>query len=897
MPMKKIRFYFVILFCTFMIFILNMQGIYAFDYYQEVLEFDDDGNLIMTTHDGKAKYSTTYGTIGWTIKRYDLPIDDPDNTCVTIMLEDRGSVEDPDDSDYLYSYFYCDRNTIFNRIGEVSLEWQKHLYENGDTVYLDGVMTVYENGISQGALTNDGRSHNGEVYYTYEEILGARGWGAISRKSLRTHFNKRVFFPPVEGMIPEDTPEDEESTEKEVVYYNYDESGLKVSLNASLESYDYKVTQGIPTGEELYARGEMTAYGYRCVYKKTEGKKEYSIEVSTSYDLVWTNELGQEESEAYEESYYYIVERSYSYWEVEELKLYYPSKLTINNNVLDGGCVTLDSGYRPTVKIKGNMEINSHIKEPEYLERISLDGGTINGGNEKPSVEENDFSEYAEDSVGEIMVKNDFFSIDGEVLLDDSERISVGTGPNHSSNQEPISVYKDGLYLSHSKENGSYSSSATAYYEGYFFNMSASNIAKTVPNINPVIVHTPTVCIGSVSDGKGFNQLVVPDMEKPSLILGEPFTVEVSLYGLHRSIKGYGRRDYFNHTKEIQVKFPFEVIYNNKRVDPETWISMGRGQTFILPVEVKEDFYNISYRTLANNIDAPSNGREREEEYANLDRDNYVARDSVSVEVVGRLYDFKVTDIIDYPRWSGIFKTPLAVAENIKGYSVGNRNKNGVLQNISPIFTLPIIPGSNSVNQESGAVKTGYHFKYQVTTIGNFYDEGDRIFIEPSFYYVDYKGGNRQEVDLYYCETDNEIYSHLLSLGHEIQIYPSSREQSSESYAIQTWSGEYYIPQKVHAIKKGTKLPNHGIDKTTWLREGYLIVNFNIWALNEGEKRLNYRNKENEVLGFCNMWKTEGFSYFKVDNEGNTFYLQDGDVLFYDTDKSILGDYKIMGTH
>lgn len=895
--MKKVRFYFVILFCTFMVLTINVQGIYAFDYYQEVLKFDEEGNLIMTTHDGKAKYSTTYGTLGWTIKRYNLPIDDPGNVCVTIMLEDGGSVDDPNDSDYLYSYFYCDSDTIFNRIGEVSLEWQKHLYENGDTVYLDGVMTVYENGLPQGRLTDNGRSHSGEVYYTYEGILGARGWGSISRESLRTHFNKRVSFPPVEGMIPEDIPEDEENTEKQIVYYNYDESGLKVSLKASLGSHDYRVTQGIPTGEELYATGEMTTYGYKCIYKKTEGIKEYSVEVSATYDLVWTNELGQEESESYEDSNYYIVERPYTYWEVEDLKLYYPTQLTINNNTLDGGSVILKTGYTTDVIIRGNVDKESHMIEPDYPEVISIDGGTIDGGNERPSVSEGDYSSYAEDAVGEIIVKNDYFSIDGEILLDDSESISTSDSPNSSAKREYITVFEDGLGISHGKENSLYPSSGTVRYEGYFFNSSGSSVTKSVSDINSVIVHTPTLCIGSVSDGKRFNQLIDPDMEKPSLILGEPFTVKVSLYGSHREIKGYGTRDYLNHTKDIQVKFPFEVVYDNKRINPGKWISMGREKTFTLPVEVKEGLYDISYRTLADNIDAPSNGREKVEEYANLNRENYVATDSISVEVMGRLYDFNVTSIIDYPRWEGVFQTPLGLAEKIKGYKVGSRDKNGILQNISPIFTLPILPGSNPINPDSGAVKTGYHFKYQVNTIGNFYDEGDRIFIEPSFYYVNRKSENRQEVDLYYCETNEEVYTHLLSLGHEIHLYPSDRKLSNESYAIQTWFGDYYVPQKIHAIKKDTKLPDHGIDTDTWLKEGYLIVNFNIWAVNEGEKRLNYINIENEPLGFCNMWKTEGFSYTKKDIEGNLFYLQDGDVIFYDTDRSLLGDYKIMGTH
>lgn len=160
---------------------------------QEELYFDEAGNLCMTTHDRIATNSTRYKTIGWTIKRYDAPAGDG-NESVIVVLEDTG-IPRPDESDpaYQYSSFMCDKQMIFERIGAVSGEWQQELYLNGGMVYLDAVMTVTENGILQGQLLSGGDSYTGEVYLTYEEIAHARPW--TDAEALRTHFNKRVYFP------------------------------------------------------------------------------------------------------------------------------------------------------------------------------------------------------------------------------------------------------------------------------------------------------------------------------------------------------------------------------------------------------------------------------------------------------------------------------------------------------------------------------------------------------------------------------------------------------------------------------------------------------------------------------------------------------------------------------
>lgn len=166
---------------------------------EELLYFDEMGNLCMTTHDRIATNNIRYKTIGWTIKRYNAPIGDGNNS-VVVMLEDTQEPQvDPMDENYQYCYFMCDKQTIFDRIGSASAEWQQELYQNGGTVYLDAVMVVMENGVPGGCLLSGGDTFEGEVYWTYEGISNARSWA--DPVVLQTHFNKQVSFPANPGML------------------------------------------------------------------------------------------------------------------------------------------------------------------------------------------------------------------------------------------------------------------------------------------------------------------------------------------------------------------------------------------------------------------------------------------------------------------------------------------------------------------------------------------------------------------------------------------------------------------------------------------------------------------------------------------------------------------------
>lgn len=243
------------------------------DVQAEEICFDEAGNLCMTTHDRIATNNIRYKTVGWTIKRYNAPIGEG-NTSVVVELQVRESQTDPANSEYQYCYSVCDRQTIFDRIGSASTEWQQDLYQNGGIVYLDAVMVVTENGVPGGGLVNGGDSFMGEVYWTYEGISQARPWA--DPEALRTHFDKRVSFPANPGMLYA-------GCSYNVRLYEYFDSGGEFW---SLDRYGCNRTGVLGDGDELHVVPDnLSAYYFK--YGSSHVQKWY---VNGTVEDYWTTD-------------------------------------------------------------------------------------------------------------------------------------------------------------------------------------------------------------------------------------------------------------------------------------------------------------------------------------------------------------------------------------------------------------------------------------------------------------------------------------------------------------------------------------------------------------------------------------------------------------------------------
>jgi len=140
--------------------------------------------------------------------------------------------------------------------------------------------------------------------------------------------------------------------------------------------------------------------------------------------------------------------------------------------------------------------------------------------------------------------------------------------------------------------------------------------------------------------------------------------------------------------------------------------------------------------------------------------------------------------------------------------------------------------------------------------------------------------------------------SSLPSFG-DVRAATGETKLSLSKY-IQRWYGTYKLPVDVYAVESGYDvygyMQKYGIDfsEKFWLKDGYIIVNFNIVTVDkEGKEHLSYINASNYLNnGHCSMWVTEGPSVEKTDSKGVTFNFKAGDFIIYYTDKKYTDDYQ-----
>ncbi|WFB59585.1 DUF5704 domain-containing protein [Paenibacillus sp. BR1-192] len=753
----------------------------------------------------------------------------------------------------------------------------------------------------------------------------------------------------------------------------------------------FDVTKGIPTSESLYVNASARSYLYRNQFTEMKGTKQYPITVSRTYSLSWTERVpGPPDSEGHSTTVSvprsatqtvtqsYTVERKFSYWLIDRLEVYGLQQAEVSNYALPGGKVTLQpSGYTPpTVSASHEASPSAHVTDPVYR-NVILPGKSLNGGSSRPSVPSENWKAEAEQAIGKIKVRSDSLVFNGQTIMDnravEETAPTPGTIPAAPMIGQNV-LYGSGFIIDSNKSNkSSQPSSGTLAYSLIKGIGGGSKQTFPISGINTVTVHTPVVNFASVSDDQAHNQKTVPTAGRSALILNRPFTVTIPTSGQHRDITGYGNRDYAKYIRDKQVRFPFDVYKadGTTMVPKETWTSIPVGQlqtTFFLPVWVDEGNYEVLFRSFAEN--SPSSYTSQSN--ANLDVSHHVATQVVPVEVIGRLFDFRITDIADY-QWETVFRAAKGSATPTgNSYWVGPNGIDGAARGNAAPFVLPIRPGSHPESgKKNVAIKTGYHFKFEVKTLGNMFGSGDSILITPTFYFVDKQSQNRQPIDLYYHSgnqrfirigsaedteqrlvtldtrlrnvpkqeltntasslwmlngaTGNQaayVQQFLKDAGQKkivvggydgmllppqlrtfigsLQV-PSGVDAARANAAAQLWRGEYSLPAAPYAVPAGFNVAEYGRthklddESPIFLRDGYLIVNFNIETIrnrNTSQPHLQYKDAP-----LNNQWQLEGFSRSFVDPYGARFSLLDGDVAFYHADLSSYDDFGTGGTH
>lgn len=794
------------------------------------------------------------------------------------------------------------------------------------------------------------------------------------------------------------------------------------SGSISSDSGEFDVVQGIPSSEYLRADAQSEEYLYEQDFVQKKGKTVFNnVNASKEFTLTWTTSKTDSKGNVtytdHEETVTKKVavsgiERPFSYWEIIKYNIWKLTHSEFTNYALPGEFLRIDAMTNVSADGMHSDNVEDHVFPPECPD-IELPPETIDGGSSKPSVP--DFTDEAkaaaEDEIGENEVENDRAEFKGSVIMDDTRTTTDGPTPSDVPPPGMIQMTARGLLIDPIKTNYFESPSTGKVFYEPVFSIDGSASAKDFPfDVNPVTVHTPVVIYSRASDDKEHDQRIKPplrstppnpDQDRHAFILDRPFTVSLPTGGQHRNIPGYGNRDYSKYIKMKQVMFPFDVYTATKQAfyPANTWISVPVDMEtveFFLPVWVPEKQYTIQFRAFA--INALTGGDfGGSEHHANITIPNpafnvppagslsaaHVAIDSIQVDVVGRLYDFHVTDISDY-NWKSVFRQGDGVTPKNNSYWVGLNGIDGAKRGNSNPFVLPVRHGSHPNGFQNVAVKTGYKFKFDMKTKGDMESINDAIRIKPTFYHVTSDGKKRQAVDIYYHDDNNYFVKigsdkdktyRTVSLNETMRNVPKNeitnnalhyynfadrfnlKETTSQYYETafaryyvkhmskepvqtgpygwqiqnwklrtyrgplanqvpsntmvppkeivtkeQTWYGEYSLPAKLYVVPKNANVQEAGRvgmlneNHPLFLKDGFIIVNFDIETINEGDLNNPYLSyyKAHYMSQWTNM---EGFKNSFVDGYGNTFNLQEGDVIFYHADQSSLDDFKPSVTH
>ena len=535
------------------------------------------------------------------------------------------------------------------------------------------------------------------------------------------------------------------------------------SMSASVSSDKYNVSEAIPTSENI--TGNVSAldmsWSYAIDMKNVTKSYPFVAHLAWDWGVVSTGyydsnnkwvpkiEYGyrQHDSEditgVYTTHYFYVVHA-----EMSRLSSAYVSNETTGTLATVG-----------PASITGNLSRNGNVITIESLLPDSVSGSSY--ANSRSAALANakanataaiKAATYAQNDT--MVMKNGGLS--GVTPL--GEEFGDNPYGNYSSlsNPTPENLGNSGTKMIPSdKTNGWYSSSAGASYSAVpSFDGKPDSAGASPSN---VFVHTPVVNRATITVDAFINQKVTHESGITYLQLDRGFTVNIPDDGIHIGAQGYGSRTYnsnqavtgypSNWGKIKDVKVPFDAYLqpSNTLIKAGTWLSdyglatTQTSYTFLVPVWAEEDKGEIEIRVVAENIPVYTDGSSCPtgllQDGANLDYTKYIAEKKILVEVIGKIYDLRISSTND-PGWP-----------EIKG-------KDG------PYVAAQEFPfgqaGQNSHKQYRFAPKLGYIVEFDFKTKGVKTDNVD-VSVQPEgFYFVSKDGGEAQEVDLFFKTVTNQ---------------------------------------------------------------------------------------------------------------------------------------------
>lgn len=314
----------------------------------------------------------------------------------------------------------------------------------------------------------------------------------------------------------------------------------------------------------------------------------------------------------------------------------------------------------------------------------------------------------------------------------------------------------------------------------------------------------------------------------------------------------------------------------------------------------------------------------------------YFAITTLTSRNIGRIYDFKVTDCsdIDYKTVFRNNKTGVNDLTGIQYFS-GVRKLNIYTNEVNSLdqrenidikgtgakTILPLGPYKSTISSYINAPKLGYRISFDLKTSG-YYDYTNNsaesakrtINIKPSYYYISKKVAEKSEdtiikdIDLYYKNSSGK-YVNLKGSNYTIYFKPNdgyrmeynkadtpnlsamstqlepiniSNDQGfnlnykmmgiSDNNFIQSWYGEFKLPNSTIAVKQGNSINSP-------LSDGYIGVKFDITCTDELNGKTttisyNTKDKNADLSDNTTQWDYEG--YLGFDDFGHK--LKDGNI-------------------
>ena len=848
--MKRIIFiFFTILFIS-----LAVSG----TAFAEELYFNESGDLIFSTYDKKATSQVKYKTVGWVIKRYNDSIYAEGQNFVNIPKSGYiYEMADPGNPEYLYTTFIMDGTVIMNCIAQVSKEWEKQLRSYGGYVYIDSIMTICEWGMDTGGIYSSGEMY-GEIYNSYEGIRNARAWA--DGDTLRAYYDLMVKYPytvtplsirfvtlRVDNHVAESRPA----------------SSFKIgSFEADNEKYD--VSQGIPSGENLYLYGTADKFKYRIDYQEISGAVYVPVMITTTYKLKWYDTVGNYHEENQWVDRWYYVKKDFDYTQVINVKKYDLSAAVFSSECSENVTVD-DTGTSAGTLKKQYGDSCNHVQVNSAQEYYAGVVDVLSSNHQRPSIPDEDQQYLAEKLVLDLTVWSDRAEIDNRSILSDKKCIRKGKSILLSLNVPQQTIYKTEINIPKEKQNREgYRSTVRLVYSAGTEYCYVDN-----SNINPVTVHTPVAATLTVNGDKSSNENMIPSTS--DLVIGDKFVVLNSAYGNHREIKGYGLGYYSKYVKKMYVRVPFPVIYGVRTYPENTWIEVNSyWAVFRIPEYVKEGKYDMECMTAAVNIPSgyldSGDFRDVVQEKVNSNINKYCAVDKVSVNVIGKLYGFTVENNGERYKTgtAAVFPEPVDCSEE----------------------TLPV--NITKVNNPDNVFRLGIY----ANGIGD--ENGERIDMDISYYIMEENemgDMERRPVDIYEAEGGKITADSLLKIKDRISI--PTEEAVKVKDGVYYFTQNFEIPDKLILVEKNRDISDISVTSDYILHDKTIIVNMDIYGTDANGRKLSYENSKNEQKGYCNMWKKEGFRVDKY----KEMALKCGDVILMGMEGTMKNYSQIIGTH